>query len=163
MTTTLSQERDAPELETHDDAVNFVMDVFRSMGGTVIPGRRPLHIPRYTPLTVGRDNFYMDFENDILRKWDSRKKAHPKGPNRCKDPEWAAIIQSEVYPHHSDIDWHEYVEWVENGGGDEWFQEEGEALFCTRHQNGPLDVWYDCDACVQEVREGPMPQDGRYT
>ena len=124
MTTTLSQERDAPKLETHDDAVNFVMDVFRSMGGTVIPGRRPLHIPRYTPLTVGRDNFYMDFENDILRKWDSRKKAHPKGPNRCKDPEWAAIIQSEVYPHHSDIDWHEYVEWVENGGGDEWFQEE---------------------------------------
>ena len=35
-------------------------------------------------------------------------------------------------------------------------------LYCTKHQNGPLDVWYDCDACVQEVREGPMPQDSRY-
>ena len=24
------------------------------------------------------------------------------------------------------------------------------ALFCTRHREGPLDVWYDCDACCQE-------------
>ena len=36
-------------------------------------------------------------------------------------------------------------------------------LYCTKHHTGPLDVWYDCDACQQEVREGPMPQDGRYT
>jgi hypothetical protein len=35
-------------------------------------------------------------------------------------------------------------------------------LFCKKHNSGPLDVWYDCDACVQEVRDGPMPQDGRY-
>ena len=24
------------------------------------------------------------------------------------------------------------------------------ALFCRRHHEGPLDVWYDCDACCQE-------------
>ena len=33
------------------------------------------------------------------------------------------MIISQVYPHHSDIDWEEYSSWVENGGGDEWFQE----------------------------------------
>ena len=37
-----------------------------------------------------------------------------------------------------------------------------EELWCTKHGCGPLDVWYDCDACVQEERGGPMPQDGRY-
>ena len=25
---------------------------------------------------------------------------------------------------HSDVDWEDYTEWVRNGGGDEWFQEE---------------------------------------
>ena len=36
------------------------------------------------------------------------------------------MIKSQVYPHHSDVDWEEYVEWVENRGGSEWFQEEEE-------------------------------------
>ena len=34
------------------------------------------------------------------------------------------MIQTQVYPNHSDVDWQEYVDWVENGGGDEWFEEE---------------------------------------
>ncbi len=116
-----------PELvgDTHEDGVQFVMDVFRSMGGTVLPPKRPRHIPKYTPLTVGRDNFLMTFENFVLEHdWDSSKRAHPKGPKRHEDREWAKTIQSRVYPHTSEIDWEEYVEWVENGGGDEWFQEE---------------------------------------
>ena len=33
------------------------------------------------------------------------------------------MIQKEVYPYHSDVDWFEYVEWVQNGGGDEYFME----------------------------------------
>ena len=28
-----------------------------------------------------------------------------------------------VYPHHSDVTWHQYVTWISEGGGDEWFQE----------------------------------------
>ena len=26
-----------------------------------------------------------------------------------------------VYPHHSDVDWDELVEWVSHGGGDEYY------------------------------------------
>ena len=27
------------------------------------------------------------------------------------------------------------------------------ALFCMKHFAGPLDVWYDCQKCLQEVPE----------
>ena len=54
------------------------------------------------------------------------KREHPKGPKRHEDPEWAKMIQSHIYPHHTDIDWEEYVGFVEEKGGDEWFQEEEE-------------------------------------
>ncbi len=125
-----------------------------------LPPRRPRHTPHGRP---GRDSFLMDFENDVLGYWDAHK-GIPRGPRRFENKEWAALIMSQVFPHHSDVDWEEYVEWVSQGGGDEWFQEE--ALICTKHEQGPLDVWYDCDACVQEFREGlmpqPIPQDGRY-
>ena len=113
------------KLEMHEDACKLVMDVFRSMGGTVLPPKRPRHIPRYTPHTIDKGNFYMDFENACLsQNWDSRKRPHPKGTKRHKDPESAAMIQSQVFPNHSDIDWEEYMEWVESGGGDKRFQEE---------------------------------------
>ena len=91
------------------------------MDGTI--PKRPHHIPKYTPLTVERDNFMMDFENACLSEnWG--KGAHPKGPRRHKNQEWAEMIQLQVFPHHSDIDWHEYSEWVTNGGGDDFFQED---------------------------------------
>ena len=148
--------------QTHEGGVDFVRDIFRSMGGTVLPPRRPGHILKYTPLAFERNYFMCDFENACLsQNWDSSK--FPKGPTRCEDPEWAAMIQSQVFPHHSDVDWEEYCDWVQGGGGDEWFQEEEEkALFCTKHKEGPLDVWYDCDACVQEVRDGQAPCGCRY-
>ena len=47
---------------------------------------------------------------------------HQRGNQRHEHKEWAEIIKSQVYPHHSDADWEDYVEWVEKGGGDEWFQ-----------------------------------------
>ena len=100
------------------------MDVFRSMGGTVLLPKRSHHIPKYTPLTVARDDFMMDFENSCLsQKWDSTK-GHPRGPKRYEDHEWAAMIQSQVYPNHSDVDWEEYIDWTSAGHGDEWFQAE---------------------------------------
>ena len=70
------------------------------------------------------DDFMMDFENWCLgKKWDSYKSPHPTGKNRYENKNWADMIQKEVYPYHSDVDWFEYVEWVQNGGGDEYFME----------------------------------------
>ena len=113
------------KLETHEDAVNLIKAVFKQMGGIVLPPRRPRRPPPYTPLTVAGDDFMMDFENACLsQNWDRRIRAHPKGPKRYKDLEWAAMIQSQVYPHHSDVNWEEYVDWVSRGHGDEWFQED---------------------------------------
>ncbi len=112
--------------ETHEDAVNLVKAVFEQMGGTVLPPKRPGHRPNYhTILDQQRDDFMRDFENACLSQhWDSSKRPHPKGKRRHEDAEWAAMIQSQVYPHFCDIDWEEYVEWCESGFGDEWFQEE---------------------------------------
>ena len=59
---------------------------------------------------------------------DVSKRLFPRGPNRHEDPEWAEMIQSQVYPHHSDIDWQEYVDWVRLGGGDDHFLEEEEEI-----------------------------------
>ncbi len=102
------------------EAASEVLEKWRS------PPKRPRHTLLHIPTTEG-NNFYMDFENACLsQNWNNRKRAHPKGPKRYEDPEWAEMIKSQVYPHHSDIDWHEYVEWVKNGGGDEWFQESDE-------------------------------------
>ena len=114
-----------PKLETHEDAVNLVKTVFEQMGGTVLPPRRPYRTQICTEVvhTIDRDDFLMDLENEILREWDARKDI-PTGPRRYENAEWAELVKRNVYPHHSDVDWHEYVEWVSRGGGDEWFQEE---------------------------------------
>ena len=111
------------KLKTHEDGVAFVKSIFHILG----PPRRHRHIDTYELMTREMKDFLMDFENACLSQdWDSSKREHPKGPDRYKDPEWAAMIQSQVYPHHSDLDWIEYVAFCENGGGDEWFQEEDE-------------------------------------
>ena len=84
------------------------------MGGTIVPPTRP----RKRLLGVESDAFLMDFENACLANhWDSSVMAHPRGDRRHEHKEWAEMIKSQVYPHHSDVDWYEYVEWVKNGGG----------------------------------------------
>ena len=105
--------------QTHDGAVDFVKDVFKSMGGTIVPPTRP----RKKLLSVESDAFLMDFENACLANHWNSCVPHPTGNRRYEHEEWAAMIKSQVFPHHSDVDWGEYVEWVQNGGGDEWFQE----------------------------------------
>ena len=65
----------------------------------------------------------MDFENASLVEWWA---SCPTGPNRYADPAWAEFIKAQVYPHHSDVDWSEYVAWVEAGFGDDYFLEEVE-------------------------------------
>ena len=76
-----------------------------------------------------RDAFMMDLENKILEKAYREplfKAAHyaPKGRKRWQIPEWAELIKKNVYPHHSDVDFQEYIDFCEAGGGHEWFQED---------------------------------------
>ena len=83
------------------------------------PPRRPRHGCLVT--RQGRDDFMTDFENEVLRNcWDARR-GIPTGPRRFEKADWAEVIKRNVYPHSSEVDWDEYVEWVSQGGGDEWF------------------------------------------
>ena len=98
--------------QTHDGAVDFVQHVFKSMGGTIVPPTRP----RKKLSSAEVDAFIMDFENACLANhWNSRV-PHPTGDRRYEHTEWAAMIQRQVFPHHSDVDWDEYCDWVQNGG-----------------------------------------------
>ena len=70
-----------------------------------------------------RDYFYMDLENWLLEhKW---RAPVPTGPARhLFNSAWGQLMQAEMVdydPHRNFID---YSSWVENGGGDEWFQPE---------------------------------------
>ena len=81
------------------------------------PPRRP------GPTSFDRPGFHaflMDFENAVL---EDGGRDSPTGPRRFEKAEWAELIKRNVYPNHSDLDWDEYVEWVSQGGGDEWFME----------------------------------------
>ena len=71
-----------------------------------------------------KNDFYMDFENWCLEhRWDSRQ-GIPKGPTRCEQPQWAAMMKREC--EDSDMDFDEYCAWVQHGGGDEWFWDEAQ-------------------------------------
>jgi hypothetical protein len=83
-----------------------------------VPPRRPNSTTR---IDKDRNCFMMDFENALLKDWT---KPIVKGKNRHEDPEWAKFVKSQVYPHSSDIDWYEYVNWVKEGYGDEWLTDE---------------------------------------
>ena len=108
---------------THEGAVQFVKQIFQNMGGQVLPPHRPNKGYRLTLNSEkGRNNFMMDFENACFEEYWAG--VPPTGPKRHENPEWAKMIQSQCYPFHSDLDFWEYVEWVEAGGGDEWFQED---------------------------------------
>ena len=80
-------------------------------------------------MSIQRNAFLMDFGNSCLADiWDSSSAPHPTGFRRHENKKWAEMIERQVYPNHSDIDWYEYVEWVTQGGGDEWFQEKSNDL-----------------------------------
>jgi hypothetical protein len=83
----------------------------------------PLYMPRrpgHRTHAIG-DSFMMDLENSFLSGWGE---AVPQGTRRFEIVAWAALVKRNVFPHHSDVDWDEYCDWVRIGGGDEWFQEE---------------------------------------
>jgi hypothetical protein len=67
------------------------------------------------------DNFMMDLENWVLEhRWDARI-GIPCGRARHLDHLWGEVMREEMadYPRRT---YEEYCEWVESGGGDEWFQ-----------------------------------------
>jgi hypothetical protein len=98
---------------------------------TTIHPRRPRNRVR-----DANDSFMMDFENEILRMWDNRKKEYPKGKKRFLDIDWANLVTSQVYPFHSDVDWDEYTDWVAIGGGDVYFAETAaQCMDCHRHED----------------------------
>jgi hypothetical protein len=68
------------------------------------------------------NSFMMDFESEVLRAFGPRPLGSPRGPLRHLDPQWAALVRRSVDPYHTDVTWCEYIEWVQGGGGDEWFQ-----------------------------------------
>ena len=139
--------------QTHEGGVAFVRDVFKSMGGTVVPppdyhedglwyveqgfqrmGGTVVHAPtrpgkaRPLYMSIQRDAFFMDFENACLATFWNSSEPHPKGEKRHLNKKWAEMIRSQVCPNRSDIDWYENVEWATQGGGDEWFQGKSEDL-----------------------------------
>ena len=67
------------------------------------------------------NNFMMDFENYVLSKWDSRQ-GIPTGPRRYENEDWAELMKGNL--EVSDSCWVDYVAWVSQGGGDEYFQED---------------------------------------
>ena len=77
--------------------------------------------PGSKPESAGDKSFLLDFENSLLATWNAQNRI-PTGKWRFEDPEWAALVQANVWPHHSDVDWFEYVEFCQAGFGDEWFQ-----------------------------------------
>ena len=68
-----------------------------------------------------RNVFMLDFENACLSDWDCNKRPHPIGRNRYLDPQWRSLIRGNI-EQHSDLTWMQYVQWVKDGQGDEWFQ-----------------------------------------
>jgi hypothetical protein len=72
------------------------------------------------PRAARTDNFMMDLENNMLADFEGHV---PTGKNRHTNPQWAELVRRHVDPYHSDVTWCEYVEWVSDGGGDEWFQD----------------------------------------
>ena len=101
-------------------------DVFRRILSFKVIDEPPVRVRPWGPRTRrdsrNRDYFLMDFENACLASdWCG---APPTGPNRYQNYQWACMIKANVFPHHSDVDWQEYCQWVAGGGGDEWFQEE---------------------------------------
>ena len=81
------------------------------------PPNRPVR-PATLKQAKERDVFFCDLENAVLRDF---RGDIPKGPQRYLNPDWAALMKKNLYPFHSDADWSEYIEFCEDGGGDEWF------------------------------------------
>ena len=87
------------------------------------PPHRPNKV--FTTLRDEKDKiiFLTDLENECLREYAGNC---PKGCSRYKFSDWAEHLKKNLYPFHSDADWYEYIQFCEDGHGDEWFFDEEE-------------------------------------
>ena len=75
------------------------------------------------------DSYLMDMENDALHNWDNlADDIVVQKIKRVQNINWINHIRKYIdydYLHKTkDEAIKEYIEWVLNGGGDDWFQEE---------------------------------------
>ena len=94
--------------------VRLSHDVFRHILSFKVIDEPPMRVRPWGPQTrrdsQNREYFLMDFENACLANHWNSSVPHPVGPKRHEHKEWAEMIKSQVYPHHSDVDWYEYVD-----------------------------------------------------
>ena len=104
------------------EEANFLGD---GMNGRSVTPRRSRHRTdnwaEHREENDPRDNFLLDFENACLVDFQQRNGCSycPKGLRRHENAQRAEFMKGQVYPHHSDVDWEEYVVWVSHGGGDD--------------------------------------------
>ena len=72
-----------------------------------------------------RNNFYMDLENYVLEHvW---RAPAPVGPARhLFNSGWGRVMRAELADYDASITFVDYGSWVEQGGGDEWFQSQAD-------------------------------------
>ena len=92
-----------------------------------------------TQARKNHDSFMMDFENYALRRY---AKETPTGLKRYRVNDWKIHMKAAL--EYSDTTWDEYVLWVKNGGGDEWFQEDPKLESSTLY---PVESSTRCSGC----------------
>ena len=67
------------------------------------------------------DNYFMDMENDVLAAGGCKY----MDKRRVDDDVWMTKVRAnmDTSPERLEARIAEYVEWVKDGGGDEWFQD----------------------------------------
>ena len=76
-------------------------------------------------ITREQDNYLMDMENEALANWDNTNKVTGIGKERLKNEKWILHIREYIDDCCGlEEAMKQYVKWVENGGGDEWFNKE---------------------------------------
>jgi hypothetical protein len=73
--------------------------------------------------SVTKDNYFMDVENEALHAWDNLR--YPRrdylvGQKRLYCEPWLELIRRHLEDGYFD----QYLVWVSQGGGDEWFGDE---------------------------------------
>jgi hypothetical protein len=74
--------------------------------------------------SVAKDNYFMDVENEVLHCWDNLLQYPVRdylvGTKRLSCEPWLELIGRHLEDGYFD----QYLVWVSQGGGDEWFVDE---------------------------------------
>jgi hypothetical protein len=111
--------------EKMHEEIEYEVLIIQQMGRTIVPPKRPRHIPRYTPLTEEMDNFTWISEMHVFLRNGIVLRGHTrKDQNDTKILNgWLLFSHKFTHITVTSIGTNTSVEW-RMGGGDEWFQEE---------------------------------------